>query len=217
MGVKWFGGAARLAIVASAVACNAILGIQDLPAGSTPTTPKPFDGGASLGSCSGKVYTFQTGSLCGCTVGYFALCNKGTFSQCSCAPPSGYVPDTGMDGGILEGGGFEDAFEDIDSGFQDFNSLDDVTFDDGGFDDGAFESGFEDFDGGGFDDALVDDGGLDGSTGGGCSALSACCPSLPTAEQSGCAAIVGFGEDTTCGDELLAYQAGGYCLSGGDQ
>jgi hypothetical protein len=163
MGAKWFGGIARFAIVASAVACNSILGIQDLPADSS-NAPQPFDGGSSLRSCKGKVYMTESGDSCGCTGGtFYALCNANTYSQCSCTVPAGYkmgsnVPD---DAGKSPGddGGFEDAtgFEDFDAGFDDVVSFeDDASFfeDDAGFFDGG---GFEDdagfFDAGGFEDA----------------------------------------------------------------
>jgi hypothetical protein len=48
-------------------------------------------------------------------------------------------------------------------------------------------------------------------TGGGCSALSSCCSSLPKLEQSGCNSVVSLGSATTCNSSLAAYQSANLC------
>jgi hypothetical protein len=164
MGAKWFGRVGRLAIVASAVACNGILGIQDLsPGAPSPTTPQPFDGGASFGKCTGHTYLAETGSACSCGgAGYFALCDMGTYSQCSCDVPPGYTPGTVVvprDGGT--GGdatGIEDFTEFDATGFQDFNEFDATGFQDStDFDATGVEDSFFTEDATGVEDAFLED------------------------------------------------------------
>lgn len=48
-------------------------------------------------------------------------------------------------------------------------------------------------------------------TGTGCSGLSGCCSSLPSAEQAGCTTLVTEGNESVCSEELTAYQSSGYC------
>jgi len=51
-------------------------------------------------------------------------------------------------------------------------------------------------------------------TGTGCSGLSGCCSSLPSAEQAGCTTLVTEGNETVCTEELSAYRTSGYCGGG---
>lgn len=54
--------------------------------------------------------------------------------------------------------------------------------------------------------------GTGGGTGGsGCSALSACCGSVPAADQSACNEYVTLGQDATCTSALSSFKAAGYC------
>lgn len=135
MGAKWFGGVTLVAMIASAVACNAILGIQDLPAGSgsSTKTTEPLDGDVPTGSCNGHVYIVEEGDACGCTNVYYALCDEATstFQNCSCALPAGYLPyvpgsdfeagfpgfEAGFEGGFPEEAGFEAGFPEDEGGF----------------------------------------------------------------------------------------------------
>jgi hypothetical protein len=57
--------------------------------------------------------------------------------------------------------------------------------------------------------------GLSGTgSGSGCASLGACCTTLPPTEQPGCNDIVAVANDTTCGEELTAYQTAGFCTFG---
>ncbi len=63
-----------------------------------------------------------------------------------------------------------------------------------------------------------DSGGGDDSSGGGgtgCSGLSSCCGSLPSADKSGCTTLVNDGVDAACTEALTAYNADGLCGGGG--
>jgi hypothetical protein len=159
MGTNWFLGVTLVAMIASAVACNAILGIQDLPpgSGSTSKTPEPLDGDVPVGGCQGLVYKVETGDACGCTNRYYVLCDDttSTFQQCSCAVPVGYVPYVPLSG--FEGGfpgdeaGFEGGLPDDEAGFE-------AGFPD---DEAGFEAGFPDVVGFGDDADELDAGSLD--------------------------------------------------------
>lgn len=152
MGARWFGGVSLVAMIASAVACNAILGVQDLPpgSGSTAKTPEPLDGDVPTGNCEGHVYLVEEGDACGCTNVYYVLCDEATstFQQCSCALPAGYVPyvpSSGFEGGLPgDEAGFEGGFPD-----------------EAGFEAGFFEAGFADGDVFGDDADGLDAGTLD--------------------------------------------------------
>jgi len=52
-----------------------------------------------------------------------------------------------------------------------------------------------------------------GGTGGGtgCSGLSTCCSSVPSADQASCTALVGEKDDTACDQLIEGYQSAGYC------
>lgn len=169
MGAKWFGGVTLVAIVASAVACNAILGVQDLPPGSGSIKNTP-DGGTVIkgtvpfvpvngwaeDSCSGTEYIAVEVSEClniTCDTAY-ALCVDGVYAECACDIPAGWT-EVGYSGpgslvsGSDEGGFFEAGFGD--EGF--------TTFEGGDFDAGFFDAGFFDDAGGG---GLLEGGGVVG-------------------------------------------------------
>jgi hypothetical protein len=55
-------------------------------------------------------------------------------------------------------------------------------------------------------------GGSSGSSGsGGCSSLSDCCSSVPSADEASCNEVVTEGDATVCSEELSAYMSAGYC------